>query len=80
MLIAVNQCQLFEPHEPLVILLSTTCTYALLYLSYWKNPGWVTDQDWIEDYRVSIRLGVHQLTSLLELPQESYLSSYYIYV
>ena len=46
-----NQYQLFEPHEPLVILLSTTCTYALLYLLYWKNPGWVTDQDWIEDYR-----------------------------
>jgi len=46
-----NQCQLFVPHEPLVILLSTTCTYALLYLLYWKNPGWVTDQDWIEDYR-----------------------------
>ena len=51
MLTVVNQCQLFEPHEPLVILLSTTCTYALLYLLYWKNPGWVTDQDWIEDYR-----------------------------
>ena len=51
MLTAVNQCQLFEPHEPLVILLSTTCTYALLYLLCWKNPGWVTDQDWIEDYR-----------------------------
>ena len=27
-----KQCQLFEPHEPLVILLSTTCNYALLYL------------------------------------------------
>ena len=52
MLTAVNQCQLFEPHEPLVNLLSTTCTYALLYLLCWKkNPGWVTDQDWIEDYR-----------------------------
>ena len=51
MLTTVNQCQLFEPHEPLVILLSMTCTYALLYLLCWKNPGWVIDQDWIEDYR-----------------------------
>jgi hypothetical protein len=35
---------------PLLCLLSTkVLTLVLLY--YLENPGWVTDQDWIESYR-----------------------------
>ena len=62
MLTAVNQCQLFEPHEPLVILLSTTCTYAFLYLLCWKNPGWVTDQDWCPPVDVPVEASARELS------------------
>jgi hypothetical protein len=38
----------FEPHEPLAILLSTTCAHPW-YLPH--TSGWTIDQDWNEDYR-----------------------------
>jgi len=43
-----NQCQLFEPHEPLVILIE----YDMCSLLQFPNTsGYAKDDDWIEDYR-----------------------------
>jgi len=43
-----NQCQLIEPHEPLVILVE----YDMCSLLQFPNtPGYANDDDWNEDYR-----------------------------
>ena len=43
-----NQCQLFEPHEPLVILVE----YDMCSLLQFPNTlGYANDDDWNEDYR-----------------------------
>ena len=44
-----NQCQLFEPHEPFVILVE----YDMCSLLQFSNtPGYANDDDdWNEDYR-----------------------------
>jgi len=44
----LNQCQLFEPHEPLVILVE----YDMCSLSQFPNtPAYANDDNWNEDYR-----------------------------
>jgi len=43
----LNQCQLFEPHEPLVILVE----YDMCSLLQFPNTrGYDNDDDWNEDY------------------------------
>jgi len=43
-----HQCQLFEPHEPLVILVE----YNMCSLLQFPNTsGCINDDDWNEDYR-----------------------------
>jgi len=43
-----NQCQLFEPHEPLVILVE----YDMCSLLQFRNTsGYANDDAWNEDYR-----------------------------
>jgi len=44
----LNQCQLFEPHEPLAILVEyDMCSL----LQFFNTPGYANDDDWNEDYR-----------------------------
>jgi len=44
----LNQCQLFEPDEPLVILVEYD---MCLLLQFPNTSGYANDDDWIEDYR-----------------------------
>jgi len=43
----LNQCQLFEPHEHLVILVEYDM-YSLLQIL--KTQGYANEDDWNEDY------------------------------
>ena len=43
-----NQCQLFEPHEPLIILVEYD---MCLLLQFPNTPGCANEDDWNEDYR-----------------------------
>jgi hypothetical protein len=47
-LLQFNQCQLFEPHEPLAILVEYDMCSSLLFP---YTSGWANEQDWHEDYR-----------------------------
>jgi hypothetical protein len=51
MLIAVNRVYLFEPHESPCCACGVRNILTLVHFSVWiKNPGWVTDGSWYEDY------------------------------
>jgi hypothetical protein len=43
-----SQCQLFEPHEPLTILVEYDMYSPLLFHN---TIGWAPDQEWNDDYR-----------------------------
>jgi hypothetical protein len=64
MLIVVNRCQPFQPHEPHVILLRMICTYACFTFLY---IGKIPDGYQIAKSLVEFRLVINQSVVPLDL-------------